>query len=441
MGRRRRRGLTAFRDEVCILESAREEPGEGAEGRLERRDRRHVVRDERLVRHRRRDALSQCHHHGPRPARAVRSPHRKGMALHTHHRRPKGQSLHPHSTSSSPTPSRSSSPPAPPPCTSSSSSLKPSSWPKSLPLRRNASSKSVISRTGWFASASSSPSSPLLLVLRLPTQSSLPPDFRLKEMEKWFKEQQKRTNALLHPQPIDCPQCIASRRPNRNLPPKPSDVTPPSAKPKISPKVAMPPPSRRSVSSPPPLPHLLRISNLATGFDLSIDPQRIPSLPQTPPPQTPPRPQQQLTRRRSCIKRTSTGDFTKTVSWADDHGLTEHLSKYASLARQAQLSGQLNRSLVPSLSPLSFLGRKWEDIRDIYLDQMNGLEALHQQVEQCMEHLRLESDNLKRADETIRGQREILRTTFEDFEKKQIHFQTQGTRSPPRGNSLLAHLN
>lgn len=171
-----------------------------------------------------------------------------------------------------------------------------------------------------------------------------PPDFRLKEMEKWFKEQQKRTNALLHPQPAHCPQCIASRRSN-HTPPKPSDVTPPTAKPKTPPKVAIAPPSRRSVSSPPPLPHLLRIPNLATGFDLSIDPQRTLSLPQTPPP---PRPQ--LTRRRSCIKRSSTGDFTKTVSWADDRGLTEHLSKYASLARQAQLSGQLNLSH-PSFPP------------------------------------------------------------------------------------------
>ena len=169
-----------------------------------------------------------------------------------------------------------------------------------------------------------------------------PPDFRLKEMEKWFKEQQKRTNALLHPQPthLHCPQCVASSRPNRNPPPKPSVVTPRSI-PTAQPKVAMAPPSRRSVSSPPPLPHLLRISNPATGFDLSIDPQRISSAPEIPP--TPP-PQQQLTRRRSCIKRSSTGDFIKTVSWADDRGLTEHLSKYASLARQAQLSGQFNFS-------------------------------------------------------------------------------------------------
>ena len=172
-----------------------------------------------------------------------------------------------------------------------------------------------------------------------------PPDFRLKEMEKWFKEQQKRTNALLHPQPTHCPQCIASRRPNRNPPPKSSGVTPPTAKPKITPKVAIPSSSRRSVSSPPPLPHLRRLSNPTTGFDLSIDPQKISPLPQTPPP-----PRQQLTRRRSCIKRASTGDFTKTVSWADNRDLTEHLSKYASLARQAHLSGQRNLSY-PSSPP------------------------------------------------------------------------------------------
>lgn len=60
------------------------------------------------------------------------------------------------------------------------------------------------------------------------------------------------------------------------------------------------------------------------------------------------------------------------------------------------------------------------------MDQMTGLEALHQQVEQSIEHLRSESEHLKQADETIRRQREALHSTFRDCEQKQLHFQTKG---------------
>lgn len=117
----------------------------------------------------------------------------------------------------------------------------------------------------------------------------------------------------------------------------------------------------RSVSSPPPLPHLLRIRDLDTGFDLSDDPQKIISVnretPNEPELNSPasashdnipstslesPLPdaasQVQLRRKRSCIKRSST-DFAKTVSWADDRDLAAQVSKYASVAREAQSSG------------------------------------------------------------------------------------------------------
>lgn len=118
----------------------------------------------------------------------------------------------------------------------------------------------------------------------------------------------------------------------------------------------------RSVSSPPPLPHLLRIRDLETGFDLSNDPQKLVSvnpetpaneqevsspasasydnIPSTPAEETDATSQMQLRRKRSCIKRSSTGDFAKTVSWADDRELAGQVSKYASVAREAQSSGQ-----------------------------------------------------------------------------------------------------
>lgn len=57
---------------------------------------------------------------------------------------------------------------------------------------------------------------------------------------------------------------------------------------------------------------------------------------------------------------------------------------------------------------------------------MTGLETLHQQVEESLEHLRSETEHLKRADETIHRQRDALRSTFQDFERKQTKFQLKG---------------
>ncbi|KAF9457060.1 hypothetical protein BDZ94DRAFT_1176402 [Collybia nuda] len=291
-----------------------------------------------------------------------------------------------------------------------------------------------------------------------------PSDFRVKEMEKWFQQQQTRTNAILRRQPIrqqtaaDINDAIPGRsyhatspflnqasRPipsksgsiNRRLsiyhevrvPPQRPTLVFPEEKPS-SPAQILVPVVTRSVSSPPPLPHLLRIRDLESGFDLSNDPQKIISVnPETPPNepdlispesashdiatsvtmgQLNTTSQVQVRQQRSCIKRSSTGDLAKTVSWADD------------------------RDLVGILCLISPSGRKWEEIRDIYVEQMAGLALLHQQVEESLEHLRSETEHLKRADETIRRQRSALRSTFQDFEKKQTRFQL-------KGEDLLSH--
>ncbi|KAG5647952.1 hypothetical protein DXG03_006986 [Asterophora parasitica] len=305
-----------------------------------------------------------------------------------------------------------------------------------------------------------------------------PADFRVKEMEKWFLEQHTRTLAVLkekrHPSgsrsPCKCIKCVSSAQ--KGMPPsgpsKPSpspsssqQIRSSSSKPEVylgpkypsqstsAPRVersaTVPPryksnsgvasiPSR-SVTSPPPLPHLLRIRDMDTGYDLSADPQPIISLPTDTPPAQPddsstssePQPEPakpvekestalkgELRRRPSCIKRTSTADFSKRVSWADNQDLETQVSKYASVAREAQASGA-----------------KWEEIRDIYIEQMSGLEGLHQQVEQSLEHLRSESEHLKRANETIALQREMLRSTFQEFERKQLRFQAKGKADAP----------
>ncbi|KAM6498078.1 hypothetical protein JOM56_006026 [Amanita muscaria] len=115
-----------------------------------------------------------------------------------------------------------------------------------------------------------------------------------------------------------------------------------------------------------------------------------------------------IRRRRSCIKRTSIGDIPKTVSWADETEFENRLSIYANAAKDAQLSG-----------------RKWEEIREIYLEQMSSLDALQEQVSQGLTSLRLESEHLERVEKTISQQRDAMRATFQDLEQKQSLFKSK----------------
>ncbi len=81
-------------------------------------------------------------------------------------------------------------------------------------------------------------------------------------------------------------------------------------------------------ASPPPLPHLLRISDPNLLKDL-METDIIPAPKPTPVPIEPPPPvKPALARRRSCIKRSS-GDSVKTVSWADDRDISEQIAKIA----------------------------------------------------------------------------------------------------------------
>jgi len=113
-------------------------------------------------------------------------------------------------------------------------------------------------------------------------------------------------------------------------------------------------------------------------------------------------------RRRSCIKRPSIGEIPKSVSWADEADWETQIFKYANAAKDAQLSG-----------------RKWEEIREIYLEQMSSLDSLQEQVSQGLANLLIESEHLERVEKTISQQREALRATFQDLEQKQSLFQSK----------------
>lgn len=83
-------------------------------------------------------------------------------------------------------------------------------------------------------------------------------------------------------------------------------------------------------------------------------------------------------------------------------------------------------SVQSSESNLSIYTGKFEEVRQLYLDQIAGLENLHLQVKEGLEHLRSETDHLQRIDETIRKQRSALDATFQDFEQKQTLFREKG---------------
>lgn len=222
-----------------------------------------------------------------------------------------------------------------------------------------------------------------------------PADFRVKEMEKWFREQQRRTITAAASASRRAPAAIQSSQstyevtpagPSRQVHSKHSmqrSITNPE---RTSQVLSYKPihviqPSRlvqserdgvsspAGVFSPPPLPVILLSERNSYGLDpgsstslaaaaeqLRLDPvvaspvaspiPQSPSplpaevIPSPPVPDTPTlslRPS--LSRRNSALKRNSME--LKTVSWADDGGvdLDGQFRKYASAAREAQASG------------------------------------------------------------------------------------------------------
>ncbi|PPQ62819.1 hypothetical protein CVT24_000513 [Panaeolus cyanescens] len=268
-----------------------------------------------------------------------------------------------------------------------------------------------------------------------------PQDFRCKEMEKWFKEQQKRASSVPRK-----PSIAGQGQPSSSITiikhvPSPSSkalmqrsVTNPesSSKPKqilyhkplpIQPTrlvqaertSTLPPSDPTALFSPPPLPLIILSQRESYGLEASPIDQAVVSDPPSPesppmasgsetapqvsPPEEPPLPEatpRPVVSRRSSLKR---------VSWADNQEIDTQLTKYVAAAREAQSSG------------------KWEEVRALYLDQIAGLENLHLQVKEGLQHLRSETDHLQRIEETIRVQREALDSTFQQFEHKQTLLQ------------------
>ncbi|KAF8632547.1 hypothetical protein AX15_001762 [Amanita polypyramis BW_CC] len=311
-----------------------------------------------------------------------------------------------------------------------------------------------------------------------------PADFRVKEMEKWFREQHRRTTSLVRRQTEPVRTTSLNGHPNMpvalpptqdfgRLPPSERYHSLPSSSRKLipispiwsepRPKVVLPPaaqsvgvqqsePPQRHASlqvtkaasvrsnsspdvfSPPALPILLRSqrSALELEFDRLTNNAgvRTGTRPDSSEPSLPSISHRDATvasmevgisHRRSCIKRSSIGDIHKTVSWADGSEWENQLSKYANAAKEAQSSG-----------------RKWEEIRGIYLEQVSGLDTLYSQVAQNLANLRLESEHLQRVEGYITQQREALRATFQSLEQKQSLLQSKVQEALQEADHVLS---
>ncbi|TFK77136.1 hypothetical protein BDN72DRAFT_830303 [Pluteus cervinus] len=274
-----------------------------------------------------------------------------------------------------------------------------------------------------------------------------PPDFRVKEMEKWFRNQQKNVMQK-RPTPQTqsirgtaqcCSRCAAAEQ-KRMLEKQSTSKNAHSVKPKALPTPtntkALPPPTSPKTTTAPaietsrspkgpttPLQIELPARPVSPGINIlaSPPPLRYPFRPQYPNNELPLASDSTLgeephgetdkladipripRRRRSCIKRNSIGDLAKTVSWADDRNLDQ-----ARVLQDAQTSKL-----------------KWEEVRDVYTKQMTGLDTLQNQVTDNLSQLRIEVEQLEKLDSTLRQQRETIRQTFKDLEQNQESLQTK----------------
>ncbi|KAF9076228.1 hypothetical protein BDP27DRAFT_1414760 [Rhodocollybia butyracea] len=185
-----------------------------------------------------------------------------------------------------------------------------------------------------------------------------PSDFRLKEMEKWFRQQQTRISSSGQ-RPSHAYTGNSQFRPHSTLS-KTKGLTSKAGASKVplasftdEPESMMPSPapSPPKALSPEPLPHLLR-SSMAMALmnqNNTMETTTITTL-QAEASMRPNGPvsvskiettTQKLRHQRSCIKRTNTGDSVKTVSWADDHDLMERVGKFTNATKEAQEIGKL----------------------------------------------------------------------------------------------------
>ena len=165
-----------------------------------------------------------------------------------------------------------------------------------------------------------------------------PADFRVKEMEKWFRDQQQRALSLPRRPTVSSGNPTSALEPSSTKLPIRRSLTNPEQSTKQ--KLPVLHEAINGIFSPPPLPVLLLSHREQYGLNDPV--QEVVSHPdaqdqQPDAAESSSRPS--LQRRPSCIKRNSLTEF-KTVSWADNQEWDAQVDNYAAAAREAQASGE-----------------------------------------------------------------------------------------------------
>ncbi|KAF9044559.1 hypothetical protein BDZ89DRAFT_1109138 [Hymenopellis radicata] len=143
-------------------------------------------------------------------------------------------------------------------------------------------------------------------------------------------------------------------------------------------------------ASPPPLPHLLRISDPSLLKDLT-ETDAISAPNPTPVPIEPlPPVKPALARRRSCIKRSS-GDSVKTVSWADDRDISDQIAKIAFFTTEPRVD---------------------EPEEDD--DAMSGIDSLHLELKKSLEEAQADPSHFELVESLIAEHKEKIRHGIHD---------------------------
>ncbi|KAJ3816002.1 hypothetical protein F5876DRAFT_71492 [Lentinula aff. lateritia] len=280
-----------------------------------------------------------------------------------------------------------------------------------------------------------------------------PVDFRLKEMEKWFRQQQTRISSVGTQRPTGhahkantrnsycCARCASNPQYRHHSKSKLSsfdNVTPiPAFTEEPEPMIPSPSPTPPKAISPEPLPHLLRSSMAMALMNQNYTTTTVTTTLQG---ETATRPEgtvskiestsHKLRHQRSCIKRSNTGDSVKTVSWADDRDLMERVGKFTNATKEAQEIGT---------SIYTFLDHdEWEDIRQAYVNHMDHLESLEEQVQNSLQRLRIESETLQQVCANIGQHKESLREVVGRFGQKQSDYRAKVQEVLSEADGLLS---
>ncbi|KAJ4486062.1 hypothetical protein J3R30DRAFT_3281714 [Lentinula aciculospora] len=275
-----------------------------------------------------------------------------------------------------------------------------------------------------------------------------PTDFRLKEMEKWFRQQQTRISSVKSQRPPGhaqtanvrgsycCARCASnpqyrhhSHHSKAKVSSSIANLTPvPLFTEEPEPMILSPSPTPPKAVSPEPLPHLLR-SSMAMALMSQNNTIETTTVTTTLQAETATRPNgtvsntesttHNLRRQRSCIKRSNTGDSVKTVSWADDRDLMERVGKFTNATKEAQEIGKLFTHLA-------------------YVDHMDHLESLEEQVKSSLRRLQIESETLQRVCANISQHKESLRDVVDRFGRKQSNYRAKVQEVLGEADGLLS---